>query len=363
MTAVSFLLQGCNLIFVVCVGWAGGTLFKKARIPAAALLGALVISALWAMTGTQPGYPSGALSFLSNVAIGLFLGVRLNRESCRLLRTLPGAALLVAGWMLGLSLVMGYLMSTFTSLPFPTAMLGSTAGGITEMALLSLSMGADVASVTLLQVFRLLAAVLTTPVLCRMWMRNHPSSPVCCVAKEGDDPVDAVGAPVPSGARMRTNVLCVAAAVFGGAAGKWLSLPAGPLIGAMVGSGAVTILVGEPKLPAGLIRTFGQVGVGIIIARSITKEVLVGFVELLGPLALLTVGMIGGSLLLAVLLHRIAGFAPMTCMLAASPGGLSQIASIADEFGADPVIVSLIQTVRLLSIILVLPPLLPLLMR
>ena len=70
MTAVSFLLQGCNLIFVVCVGWAGGALFKKARIPAAALLGALVVSALWAMTGTQPGYPSGALSFLSNVAIG-----------------------------------------------------------------------------------------------------------------------------------------------------------------------------------------------------------------------------------------------------------------------------------------------------
>ena len=172
------------------------------------------------------------------------------------------------------------------------------------MALLSLSMGADVASVTLLQVFRLLAAVLTTPVLCRMWMRNHPSSPVCCVAKEGDDPVDAVGAPVPSGARMRTNVLCFAAAVFGGAAGKWLSLPAGPLIGAMIGSGSVTLLIGEPKLPVGLIRTFGQVGVGIIIARSITKAVLLGFVSLLGPLALLTVGMIGGSLLLAVLLHR-----------------------------------------------------------
>ena len=362
MTAVSFLLQGCDLIFVVCVGWAGGALFKKARIPAAALLGALVISALWAMTGTQPAYPSGTLSFLSNVAIGLFLGVRLNRESCRLLRKLPGPAILVAGWMLGLSLVMGYLMSTFTSLPFPTAMLGSTAGGITEMALLSLSMGADVASVTLLQVFRLLAAVLSTPVLCRMWMRNHPS-PVCCVAEEGDDPVDAVSAPVPSGARLRKNVLCVAAAVFGGAAGKWLSLPAGPLIGAMIGSGAVTLLVGEPKLPVGFIRNFGQVGVGIIIARSITKEVLLGFVELLGPLALLTVGMIGGSLLLAVLLRRIAGFAPMTCMLAASPGGLSQIASIADEFGADPVIVSLIQTVRLLSIILVLPPLLPLLMR
>lgn len=362
MTAVSFLLQGCNLIFVVCVGWAGGALFKRAHVPAAALLGALVVSALWAMTGTQPVYPSGALSFLSNVAIGLFLGVRLNRESCRLLRKLPGPALLVAAWMLGLSLVMGYLMSAFTSLPFPTAMLGSTAGGITEMALLSLSMGADVASVTLLQVFRLLAAVLTTPVLCRMWMRNHPS-PVCCVAEGGDDPVDAVSAPASSSARLRTNVLCFAAAVFGGAAGKWLSLPAGPLIGAMIGSGAVTLLVVEPKLPDGLIRTFGQVGVGIIIARSITKDVLLGFVSLLGPLVLLTGGMIGGSLLLAVLLHRTAGFAPMTCMLAASPGGLSQIASIADEFGADPVIVSLIQTVRLLSIILVLPPLLPLLMR
>ncbi len=363
MTAVSFLLQGCDLIFVVVAGLAGGAIFKRMHIPAAALLGALFISAIWAMTGTQPDYPSGVLSFLSNVAIGLFLGVRLNRESCRLLRRLPGPALLVAGWMLGLSLAMGYLMSTFTSLPFPTAMLGSTAGGITEMALLTLSMGADVASVTLLQVFRLLAAVVTTPVLCRMWMRNHPSSAACCAVCETDDPVvveSVRGAPSFFAPR---SILCAMSAVLGGAAGKWLGIPAGTLIGAMTGTGFVTVIFGECRLPSGMIRTFGQAGVGIIIARSITSEVLLAFVSLLGPLLLLTVGMIGGSLLLAVLLHRITGLAPMTCMLAASPGGLSQIASIADEFGADPIVVSLIQTVRLLSIVLVLPPLLPLLMR
>jgi len=45
----------------------------------------------------------------------------------------------------------------------------------------------------------------------------------------------------------------------------------------------------------------------------------------------------------------------VTCLLSASPAGLTQMGAIADEMGADPLIVSLMHTVRLVSILIVMP--------
>ena len=67
------------------------------------------------------------------------------------------------------------------------------------------------------------------------------------------------------------------------------------------------------------------------------------------------------SVLIAELLHRMTGWDYTTCLLSASLGGLSQIAAVAGEMGADPLKVTLLQTVRLLSILLVLPVLFSLL--
>ena len=47
----------------------------------------------------------------------------------------------------------------------------------------------------------------------------------------------------------------------------------------------------------------------------------------------------------------------MTCLIATCPGGITQLASIAEDLGADPLKVSLLHLVRLLTIYVILPPL------
>jgi uncharacterized membrane protein AbrB (regulator of aidB expression) len=52
----------------------------------------------------------------------------------------------------------------------------------------------------------------------------------------------------------------------------------------------------------------------------------------------------------------------MTCLLATCPGGITQLASISEDLGADPLKVSLLHMVRLFTIFVVLPPLIKVLL-
>jgi len=61
------------------------------------------------------------------------------------------------------------------------------------------------------------------------------------------------------------------------------------------------------------------------------------------------------GLLLSWILYKITDWNYITCLLVSSPGGLTQMSLIADEVGADPLMVSVLHTVRLISVLAVLP--------
>jgi membrane AbrB-like protein len=110
----------------------------------------------------------------------------------------------------------------------------------------------------------------------------------------------------------------------------------------------------QPPLPGGL-RTAAQIGIGIIIAANITTDTLRQFTTMAGPVILITLAMLAGSLSLGFLLHRMTGWNYPTCLLSTSLGGLSQMSIISEEMGADPLKVSILQTVRLVTILMVFP--------
>jgi hypothetical protein len=350
-------------LLLFSVGAAGCLVFKRLSLPVPAILGSLFFASALNLAGFFPETHLQWISRYSNLVIGCYVGLRVNRKSLAFLRELPVPALVVSLSMLILSLLGGGALYMMSDLSPQTAFLGSTAGGIAEMALLSMSLGADVASVTLLQVFRLLSAILITPVVCRVWTKRFgrrersrfPSpSPLRVeppVAEDGEPaPLGPVAAPSAKG-----YVVLLAAALAGGITGYVLRLPVGILTGAMFAVAAVNLLRGElPPMPS-ILRTVAQIGIGIIIASNITIPTLHQFGMLWLPVVALTAIMLLCSILLGVLLHRMTGWDYPTCLLSSSLGGLSQMSIISEEMGADPLKVSILQTVRLLSILMVLP--------
>lgn len=354
-----------GLVFAFLIGAAGCLVFRKLSLPVPGILGSLFFAAALNLAGYFPDFPIRWLSWYSNIVIGAYVGLQVNRTSLGFLRELPMPAFIISGGMLFLSLAGGALLYWFSDLDMATAFLGSTTGGIAEMALLAMSLGADMASVTLLQVFRLLAAILVTPTVCRKWTqwqnrREKKAFSSAFVRKPekkrpsalSDDESDAAAAPRFS---LQKVVLLFTIALAGGLTGFYLRMPVGLLTGAMFSVAAAGLTGLDLGRVPPVLRTMAQIGIGVVIASNVTLSTLRQFTLLAGPVILLTGIMVLCSIALAVLLHKMTGWNYPTCLLSTSLGGLSQMSIIAEEMGADPLKVSILQTVRLVSILMVLP--------
>lgn len=350
-----------GFIIALLAASAGYWVFRLLRFPVPAILGSLFFSAALNLAGYPPRFPLQYLSWFSNVVIGTYVGQRVTRSSVRILRELPVPAIIISAGMVAISLAGGGLLVIMSDLPPATAFIGSTTGGIAEMTLLAIALEADVASVSILQIFRLLAAIMATPFFCRKWTawRSDRYGEAALPCKAEAAPSEPKTVPTQKFCENPGNYIFLAAAALAGAfTGYALRLPVGILTGAMAAVAALNLTRGEqPPMPMKL-RTVAQVGIGIIMAANITPDTLSTFLPLVLPIAGITAAMLSASFLLGCLLHKMTGWNYPTCLLSTSLGGLSQMAIISEEMGGDPLKVSILQTVRLITILVVFPLLL-----
>jgi membrane AbrB-like protein len=133
-----------------------------------------------------------------------------------------------------------------------------------------------------------------------------------------------------------------------------LKVPAGALIGAMVGVAAVNLMgLGTVTAP-GWLRFAALASIGWVLGQQFDTDTLRTVRSALLPTLLVVTALMGTGLLLAWLLGLM-GFDAPTAFLAASPGGISQMAIISAEVGADPVVVATVHLVRITAVLLSAP--------
>ncbi len=156
--------------------------------------------------------------------------------------------------------------------------------------------------------------------------------------------------------------MVTAGGLAGATALSLAGVPAGGIIGGVLGSAAVSARHEQPQaLPA--LRVLGLVLLGATAGLRLDLRTL----RLLGEVALPLAGAIACLLALnvglAVFLNRRLGIDPVTALLAAAPGGVSEIAAIADQLGARLPTVIAIHVVRVIAVVVVVLPILVQVMR
>ncbi|MCG7492704.1 AbrB family transcriptional regulator [Thalassobius sp. Cn5-15] len=149
-----------TIVLAVIVGLTGTMMGRFLHLPAGQLTGPLLAAALISVSGlAQLALPDWMIH-MAQVVIGASLGLRFQGLRGRaMLRALWLSGLSVA-WMLGLGLTLALLVSAGTGLRFDILLLSYAPGGVTEMALVALSLNANPALVTLHHVYRIFATVL-----------------------------------------------------------------------------------------------------------------------------------------------------------------------------------------------------------
>jgi hypothetical protein len=154
-------------------------------------------------------------------------------------------------------------------------------------------------------------------------------------------------------------LLNVLAALAGGFVASRLGVPLAWMLGAMAATAALAwferAAVPQPVRPAALVL------LGLGLGQTFTAPVMSAVAGAVPALFVGAVLSIGAGIAVAGLFTRRAGLDPRTAFFAAVPGGVVLMAVLAQRHGAQVAAVSLAQTVRVVTVVVLFPPLVTLL--
>lgn len=143
------------------------------RMPAPFMLGPILAAAILVLAGITPFKIPVILLILSQISIGAYLGLSVQINSLPNWQKLLVATILCNAIIISFAFGLGYLLSRLHSMPFLTACLSTTPGGLTELGIFALAVGADLSVITAYQMFRLFSILfLATPFLRRRLGKN-----------------------------------------------------------------------------------------------------------------------------------------------------------------------------------------------
>ncbi len=150
--------------------------------------------------------------------------------------------------------------------------------------------------------------------------------------------------------------LAAAAGLGGAALAAFLGLPAAPLIGATVAVALVSALGGAVAV-SNRLRDIAFALIGLSLGSGVNAEIVAHLplwsASLVGLMLSLVATVFAGRWLLT----RFFGLDPATAVLACSPGTMSNALAIAVEGRGDPTAVMVLQVLRLLVLVVAVPPL------
>ncbi len=317
-----------------------GTIAKRAKVPTGAMIGAMAgVALLNIFTGVcvVPTWFRNAMQ----AASGAMIGSRIRRSDVVALRRVALPALVMIPCLLGINLLVGFAIAWTGGLDAATALFSSAPGGVAELSLIAADVGADTGIVSLLQLVRLFSVITIFPPIFKHLPHTRVSpDPAKDQAKEKIHPA--------------RYFLTAAAAAAGAFAGWALNIPAGPMIGSMVATTIVSVATGKTAFPSGL-RTPVQFAAGAYIGSRMTMATVLSVGSLAVPALFLVASLFVNTFGIGELMHRISRVDRRTCLLASTPGGLQEMCLLADDLGADVTSVSVLQTARLFSVILLFP--------
>lgn len=344
---------------------------EKIKFPASRLVGPiLIIGCIQVLTNFSFAIPS-PLKILFSVVFGVYLGLRFNKKAVGRLRSSLIPALLISAIYLVITVLYGEIIQAVSSVDQTSAFLAVIPGGIAEASILAVSYNANLAQVSAFQLIRFLSIVLIVPLVTQWFLvprlKLSKAAPLQRPLPAKDTDLeetlvsDEKADPEKPSETFRTRwhthwVWLFAIGALGSFVFKLVHFPAALLLGATFSVSAYSLLAKhEVKTPPPAFYNLAQVGMGMVIGTSFTRASIGTMGELILPMLILTVLILLTSVLLGLLFMKLFKWDFLTAFMAVLPGGMSAMVVLADEFGADVVIISSLQLVRLLTAVMIIP--------
>lgn len=147
----------------------------------------------------------------------------------------------------------------------------------------------------------------------------------------------------------------LAFAVGVGFACNWLGVPVGWLLGPLLVGIAYACIQSDPKpLPSSFIK-IGKAIIGLYSASRFSPDTLVLIKTYGGPVMLCIITTAALSMLNGYLLWQLGGLNKFDSFLGSIPGSASSIVAMSEELGGDPMVITVLQYLRMVTVVLLIP--------
>ena len=159
-----------RFIMTLLVGGLGGLIGIKLKLPAGALFGAMVTTAVYNLLWDK-GYVPPQLNTIFQIVIGATIGLSFNMQTLRGLGSIFLSAVIMVLGLLTFSLILGWIIHKTTGMDLITALFSTSPGGLTNIVLISDAYGAQTPVVVLLHTLRLISVVVFMPIIVKFISR------------------------------------------------------------------------------------------------------------------------------------------------------------------------------------------------
>ena len=128
-----------------------------------------------------------------------------------------------------------------------------------------------------------------------------------------------------------------------------LKFPAGAMVGALIGVGALNIITGCAFMPAS-VKILTKTVAGLFVGMSMTMEMVRNMKRLFRPVIVLVSVIFMLCLSAGFLLYRLGTLDAVTALFCVAPGGMTDMTLMTMDMGGDAAVVAVLQVLRLLSV-------------
>ena len=279
--------------------------------------------------------------------LGYSMGLSFTIASARqIVDQLPSMAIITI-LMVVFGLVIAFFVSKLTGINIPSAVMGTTPGGLSQMVVLSEEIkGADSTVVTFMQTIRMLTVIFIVPTLS---IHAFSSDGI----QKSKPTIDLV---TQTGYGNFFQVITVFAIVLLiTACAVRFKCPTPWIIGPLLSSAILTVSgFATPQLPPILI-VLAQLCLGLYLGLGIKINTLGNWKKLLPFSFISGLLIVGFALVLAYGLHMIYPISMTTAFLCIAPGGLPEMGVTAHAVDADVSMVAAYQLFRVFFILFIVP--------
>lgn len=338
------------LLLSLAIGTAGGILLFKLKFPAGMIMGAMIAVAT-ANIFTGKMYLPSPMRTMTQILAGGYIASTVTKEDLRRFPRLIKPYLLVMISYLLLNLICGVIIRLITpSVSLLTALFCCVPGGMTDIPIIAVEMGADVTKVAAMQFVRLVIGFAVFPSLISVFIKKNPG-----VKSEGAKRQKAKGS-------VQDLLITLAIAAAAGILGKMTGIPAGTILFSVVAVIIYKFLGGRTYIPV-WIRRIAQVLTGVYIGTCFTRQNVAELTVMWPAAIVLVIGFSLNCFVMGIVSSKLTSLNRAEAMLASTPAGASDMALISADLGITNPEVSVIHVMRLIGVVIFFPHIISLFVR